>query len=373
MEVRARYTLMGLFAVAVIFFVFAFVYWLDAAGGLGRRSAYVIRFDGPVAGLLKGSAVLFNGVRVGEVANLKLDAAKPREVLVEIDIDQSTPVRADTAVGIDFQGIAGAPVIALVGGTSTLPQLKASGSEKPVLVAQKNAGMGMTQMARQVLQRFDAILAENAVPVRDTIANINTFSAALARNSDKVDGIVAGLARLTGGSTKKQSLVFDVSPAKPETKPQKVPTGQLLIIEPTALALLDAEKIRIGGPDADKLGLEGARWPDILSKVLQTRIIQSFENFGYMGAVGRSMEEIKTNFRLQTNVRAFEIETGPSSVAKVEIGVKIVDQEGRVVGTKIFRDTQPISELEAAPAMAALNKSSQKVLGELINWVCATI
>ncbi len=107
METRARYTLMGLFAAAVIFLIFAFIYWLDAAGGLGKRSAYMIRFEGPVAGLLRGSAVLFNGVRVGEVASLSLLPDRPQEVLVEIDVDQGTPVRSDTKVTIDFQGISG--------------------------------------------------------------------------------------------------------------------------------------------------------------------------------------------------------------------------------------------------------------------------
>ena len=43
------------------------------------------------------------------------------------------------------------------------------------------------------------------------IANINTFSGALARNTDRVDGILAGLERMTGGGAKKASALTSSS------------------------------------------------------------------------------------------------------------------------------------------------------------------
>ena len=59
----------------------------------------------------------------------------------------------------------------------------------------------MTNAARDTLRRLDTVLTDNAEPLRNTMANLNTFTGALARNSDKLDGIVAGLERLTGGGT----------------------------------------------------------------------------------------------------------------------------------------------------------------------------
>jgi phospholipid/cholesterol/gamma-HCH transport system substrate-binding protein len=66
-ETRARYVQVGAFTLAVLLASFVFVYWLNSATGLGSRSLYMVRFEGSVSGLLTGSAVLFNGVRVGEV------------------------------------------------------------------------------------------------------------------------------------------------------------------------------------------------------------------------------------------------------------------------------------------------------------------
>ncbi len=65
METRARYVLVGAFTLAVIAAAFAFVYWLNTTGGLRERAFYRIRYQNSVSGLLVGSAVLFNGVRVG--------------------------------------------------------------------------------------------------------------------------------------------------------------------------------------------------------------------------------------------------------------------------------------------------------------------
>src|SRR6516165_3773867 len=109
MEIRARYIQVGAFTVAVLVAGFAFVYWLNTAGALRDRAVYVVRFAGSVAGLQKGSAVHFNGLRVGEVTGLTLDPAEPRQVHAIIAIDRTTPIRADTTVSIDFQGLTGSP------------------------------------------------------------------------------------------------------------------------------------------------------------------------------------------------------------------------------------------------------------------------
>ena len=67
METRAPFVIVGAFVLAAIAAAFGFVYWLHNSGGLGPRAAYHVQFDGSVPGLVVGAAVLFNGIRVGEV------------------------------------------------------------------------------------------------------------------------------------------------------------------------------------------------------------------------------------------------------------------------------------------------------------------
>ena len=201
METRARYALIGLFMLAVIAASFAFVYWLENKGGFAERETYQIKFQGSVSGLLIGSAVLFNGIRVGEVTDLGLYADAPQDVVATIAVSRGTPIRADTAVNIETQGLTGGAAVALRGGSSTAPLVTAEGGAPPTLIAQPQAGQDWTQAARDAFQRVDKVLADNSEALKSAIANIDTFSQALARNSDKVDGILAGFERMTGGGT----------------------------------------------------------------------------------------------------------------------------------------------------------------------------
>src|SRR3954453_9234973 len=169
METRAPFVVVGAFVLAAIAAVFGFVYWLHNTGGLGPRSTYHVQFDGSVPGLLVGAAVLFNGIRVGEVSDLDLAPDNPRRVNATISVASTTPVRSDTKVGLEFQGLTGVPVVALEGGA-----LLTETGTMPTLVAEPGAGQGMTQAARDALRKVDSVLGENSEPLKKTIANLQT-------------------------------------------------------------------------------------------------------------------------------------------------------------------------------------------------------
>lgn len=370
MEVRARYTLMGLFALALVAAGFAFVYWLDTGGGLRGRVAYRIRFDSPVAGLLKGSAVLFNGVRVGEVTALTFDPSKPSDVVVDAAIDQSAPVRADTTITIDFQGLAGAPTISMVGGSMGLPLLSAGDAKARYLTAEKNAGQSLAQAGRDVMRRIDAVVTENAAPLKDALASIDKFSAALARNSDKVDGILAGLERMTGGASKPVVRIYDLAAVRTLPALKSIPKTQLAVPEPTALANFESERILLIG--AEKSSLDNAQWPDMLPRVVQARIVQSFENAKYLNVLAGSGEGRRFDFQLLLDIRRFEIVAGDQARANVAIAARLLDKEGGIVRARTFESEAPARSLDPQDAVPALNDAFGKVASELVLWACGS-
>jgi phospholipid/cholesterol/gamma-HCH transport system substrate-binding protein len=202
METKANYALIGLFTIAIVAGVFGFVYWFQNVG-VGERAFYRVVFDGSVSGLRTGGSVLFNGIRVGEVSELKLNADLPQQVAVLIAIDKSVSVRSDTQAGIEFQGLTGIAAVTLSGGTATLPTLQGSKSAPPTLVAARSATQDITQGARDVMSRIDNFIAENQKAFRSTLQNLDTFTGALARNSERIDHIVAGMENLIGGTDGK--------------------------------------------------------------------------------------------------------------------------------------------------------------------------
>jgi phospholipid/cholesterol/gamma-HCH transport system substrate-binding protein len=196
METRANYVLIGLFTLAVIVGAFGFIYWFNTIGGAGERATYRIVFDGSVSGLRTGASVLFNGIRVGEVTELKLDPAQPRAVVAMVALEKTVAVRADTAVSLEYQGVTGTASIALRGGSDSSPLAPGN---PPTLKVDAAGAQDVTQAAREAMRRIDQLVADNETVLKGALKNIEAFSQTLATNSQRIDHILAGAEGLLGG------------------------------------------------------------------------------------------------------------------------------------------------------------------------------
>ena len=373
METRARYVLIGLFTLAVIAAGFGFVYWLHHGAGWSERTAYRIRFENSVSGLRAGSAVQFNGIRVGEVTELTLNPADPRQVSVVIVVERDTPIRADTQIAIDSQGLMGAPTIALRGGTANSQALVGSDGGLPLIVADPAAGQDTMQAARQVLRRIDNVLADNSEPLRSTIANLDKFSGALARNSDKLDAIVDGLTQMTGAGAAKAPLpVYDLTAVRTLPTIDKTPRSQLTVAEPTALIAFDTQRILVQASGEGARPLDKAQWSDTLPKLVQAKIIESFENANLRAVVARPTEGLNLDYQLLIEIRNFKITMTPAARAEVELAVRLLDKD-RIVDARTFTATMPSEGIEPAAVVAAFDEAFGKVAAELVMWAAKKI
>src|SRR4029450_8629213 len=119
METRANYVLIGAFTLAVIAAAFGFVLWFQSLHSAKQRSPLRVVFEGPASGLRNGGNVNFNGIRIGEVISVKLD--NPRRVVALAMIENKAPLRKDTTVGLEFQGLTGVAAISSKGGAEAAP------------------------------------------------------------------------------------------------------------------------------------------------------------------------------------------------------------------------------------------------------------
>jgi phospholipid/cholesterol/gamma-HCH transport system substrate-binding protein len=375
METRARYALIGGFMLAVILASFAFVYWLENKGGFGQRSYYSLKFDSPVSGLTPGSAVLFNGIRVGEVTELGLDPAEPAAVIATIGVDTNTPVRSDTIVGVEMQGLTGGAAVALTGGSADAPAMESAGGVLPVLTADPGATQDWTTLARTVLRRLDAVLSDNADNFHSAIANFNQFTDVLARNSDRIDGILGGLERMTGGSSggKEASLAYNLTAPTDLKAPAAPPSWQLVLPEPTALLAVNSDKIKVRPSPAESFDVPGAKWADNAPILLQESLIQSFENAGYAQAVSRPRDGAEAAYQLMLDIRTFSLSTEKEPVAELEFVAKILGPDGKIAAARNFETTAPAAGTEPAQAADALNAAFVKAAKDLVPWATGTL
>jgi phospholipid/cholesterol/gamma-HCH transport system substrate-binding protein len=207
METRANYLVIGMLALVSIFGAFGFVYWFQHSGGVGERAAYRVVFEGSAQGLRTGGAVLFNGIRVGEVTGLRLNTKDPRQVVATINVALNTPIRSDTRASLSFQGLTGIAALSLKGGDSAAPALEVpQGEQTAVIAVDAEATQDVTETAREVMRKVDNVVTENQESLRAAIKNIDNFTAVLAKNTERFDRILAGIDNLTGGPDGKNEL-----------------------------------------------------------------------------------------------------------------------------------------------------------------------
>ena len=189
METRANYVLIGSFTLAVIAAAFGFVLWFQSLHTAKQRSPLRVVFEGPAAGLRNGASVNFNGIRVGEVISVKLD--NPRRVVALAMVENTAPIRKDTLVGLEFQGLTGVAAISLKGGDEAAPPASVDEDGLPTLTADPNKLQDVTEAIRGTLQNINKVVADNQAAVKSSLKNLETFTSSLARNSERVDEFMA--------------------------------------------------------------------------------------------------------------------------------------------------------------------------------------
>ena len=184
MKARASNLTIGTMTLVVIAAAFAGLLAYRKIHGAAQRAPLRIVFEGSATGLHKGGSVNFDGVQVGEIKSLKLD--NPRKVVALVMVDNSAPLRKDTAVGLEFQGLTGVAAISLTGGASTAAPVPLDEDGIPVLTAD----LSETQSIRDTLHNVDRILVGNQAVVKDALVGFETYTATLANKGDAIDSIM---------------------------------------------------------------------------------------------------------------------------------------------------------------------------------------
>ena len=203
METRANYVIVGIFTIVAVLAAFGFVYWTSA----GETALLRIRIPGSTSGLGRGSAVQFNGVKVGNIVRVYLDVNKPTEAIADAEIDRLTPITKSTQADIGIAGLTGQANIDLKGADPNEPNLLAQAEEEgtiATITANPSAVTNLLQTAQDIFTRADNVLSQLEGFTRDvrgplqmTVTNVQKFSDALARNSAGVDKFLDSVAKLS--------------------------------------------------------------------------------------------------------------------------------------------------------------------------------
>lgn len=198
MEIRANYLFVGAFTLLVLLGGVAFTLWIGARGEGVTMADYDIYFTESVRGLSVTNDVLFSGIRVGKVTEIKISRVTPGEVKVRVSINADTPVRDDSIARLELRGITGVSVVSISGGTAKSP-LKSTppgevgeiASETSPLASVMNQVPDLIASANHMTQQIEKIFSdENAVKVAEMLDSLTTISKTLSENSETVSRLI---------------------------------------------------------------------------------------------------------------------------------------------------------------------------------------
>lgn len=184
--------------------------------------------------------------------------------------------------------------------------------------------------------------------------------------------LMAGLLAGCGGAAKNDTFDLSVSSGT-VTQAPSFRSRQLLIAEPTALKALDSENIvvRLSGSEVQYLG--SSQWSDRLPRMVQSKLVEAFEDTGKLGGVGRPGQGLAIDYQVVTDIRAFEVDTA-KNLATIEISVKLLnDKNGTVKAQEVFRSTARVSGSGNANFVKALDNAFASTSREIVAWTLRSL
>jgi phospholipid/cholesterol/gamma-HCH transport system substrate-binding protein len=190
MERNAHYAAVGLATLVLFLGLILFVVWLARFSVARNYDYYDVLFNGPVRGLSNGGEVHFNGIKVGEVSDLKLDPQNTTRVIATVRLNNNVPVKVDSRAQLEPLGITGVNYIQITAGRSNAPLLKSKphpGTPYPVILSQPgplselldSSGL-VIERATQTLDRANRVLSdENIETFAKTLRNLEEVSEAM--------------------------------------------------------------------------------------------------------------------------------------------------------------------------------------------------
>jgi phospholipid/cholesterol/gamma-HCH transport system substrate-binding protein len=212
MKTRASNLMIGSTTLAVIAAAFVGFLGFQKIHGIQQRGPLRIVFEGSASGLRKGGNVNFDGVQVGEILSLKLD--NPRKVVALVRLDNNAPIRKDTVVGLEFQGLTGVAAISLIGGAAAAPPVPLDEDGIPVLTAD----LSETESIRDTLHNVDRMLVGNQAMLKNTLLNFETYTASLTSKGDAIDSIIRKADNAFAGFDSAMTKIDNVVPSLADGK-----------------------------------------------------------------------------------------------------------------------------------------------------------
>ncbi|MFZ2889922.1 MlaD family protein [Sulfuricurvum sp.] len=202
MERNANFIFVGVIALFGLISLGIFAFWLGKYGSNEDQfQSYRTYVSESVAGLKGSSPVRLKGIDVGFVEEVRIDGENPERILIDFKVEKNTPIKTDSVIVLNSQGIAGIGYLEIKGGTNGSPFLSAvDKSERPVLISKPSMISVMTDKAELILShidktvlKIDQLVSERNIQNTTTsLENLSLISTELKNNRQDMTTLLKG-------------------------------------------------------------------------------------------------------------------------------------------------------------------------------------
>jgi len=166
--------------------------------------------------------------------------------------------------------------------------------------------------------------------------------------------------------------LYTLTPKNTFAKELRRVRWQLVVDEPLASGGLNIDRIALRHSPTELKYFARARWTERAPRMVQTLMVESFENSGAIVAVGRKAIGLRSDYNLITELREFQAEYFESDgvpTVRVRLNAKLVKQPRRaIVASRTFESAIKSKGKAMRHVIRAFDQALGKVLRHTVEW-----
>ncbi len=183
--------------------------------------------------------------------------------------------------------------------------------------------------------------------------------------------VLGGCASMIPGADRDPPQLYELRPTGSFAANLPRIRAQLLVETPTASASLRSSRIAIKMQPTKLDYLADSEWTDLATNLVQTLLVESFDNSGRIAGVARQGSGLRTDFLLKSDLREFHAQmyTGTAARIRIRLHVRLVRWNDRdIVASRTFEATELLPGESNETIVSGFDAAVGGVLKQIVEW-----
>jgi cholesterol transport system auxiliary component len=176
---------------------------------------------------------------------------------------------------------------------------------------------------------------------------------------------------LIPGASRDPPRLYELTPKSTFDPALPRVRSQLVVETPESASGLQTSRIAVKQKATTLDYYARSEWTDLAPRLVQTKLIESFENSGKIVSVGREGSGLRSDYILKSELRHFEAQLydAEKPLVRVVVNVKLVRMPAReIVANRSFERTQRIDAAEIDKLVEGFDEALGGVLKRIVEW-----